>query len=148
MEETCSYPAPTGIYEALHYGDHLPYAKKSIVDTKCLSCIEPAEVDYENYWDQQDPDNVAEFCSNLYAVSGKCEEKLDGYYPNRDVTGCSFISTLKSTHGISLGSANVPAKVFAGIFAATTALLAGASVMLFRRDRRQNVSLAGEPILS
>jgi len=148
MEETCSYPAPAGIYEALHYGAELPYAKKSIVDSKCISCVEPKEVDYENYWDQQDADNVAEMCTNVYEMAGKCEEKLDGYYPNRDVSGCQFISTLKSTHGFSVGSANMPAKVMAGIFAASTALLAGAAMVLFRRDRRRNVNLAGEPILA
>jgi len=148
MEESCSYPAPAGLYEAIHYGAELPYTKQSIVDSKCISCVEPKEVDYENYWDQQDADTVAEVCTNLYAVSGKCEEGLDGYYPNRDVTGCRFIQTLESTHGITLGNTNVSAKVFAGVFAASTALLAGAAAVLFRRDRRRNVNLAGEPVLA
>mmetsp|Transcript_39908 Transcript_39908/g.71939 ORF Transcript_39908/g.71939 Transcript_39908/m.71939 type:complete len:149 (-) Transcript_39908:1053-1499(-) len=148
MEETCSYPAPNGIYEALHYGDSLPYSKKSIIDPGCISCKEPKEVDYQNYYDQQDADEVTEVCTNLYETAGKCEKGLDGYYPNRDVSGCSFISNLKSTSLISMPSANVPAKVFAGIFAVTTALLAAVSMTLFKRNRRQNVSFAGEPIIS
>lgn len=149
MEETCSYPAPDGIYEALHYGEHLPYAKKSIVDNKCISCVAPKEANYDNYWEaQQQEDAVAEFCYDLYALAGKCEEGLEGYYPYRDVTGCTFIHTLKSAHGLSLGGTNVPARVFAGIFAATTALLAAVSVYLFRKDKRRTINLADESILS
>eukprot|EP00584_Thalassiosira_punctigera_P007466 CAMPEP_0172542988 /NCGR_PEP_ID=MMETSP1067-20121228/13488_1 /TAXON_ID=265564 ORGANISM="Thalassiosira punctigera, Strain Tpunct2005C2" /NCGR_SAMPLE_ID=MMETSP1067 /ASSEMBLY_ACC=CAM_ASM_000444 /LENGTH=401 /DNA_ID=CAMNT_0013329313 /DNA_START=101 /DNA_END=1303 /DNA_ORIENTATION=+ len=115
LEETCSIAAPKGIYEATHYGDSLPYSKKSMVDSGCISCMEPKEVDYQNYWDQQDPDEATEVCTNLYEIAGKCEEGLDGYYPNRDVTGCSFIKTLKSSHSLSVPSASTPAKVFAGI---------------------------------
>jgi len=147
MEETCSYPAPTGIFEALHYGDELPYSKKSIVDSGCISCKEPAEVDYQNYWDQQDPDEVNDVCANLYEISGKCEEGLDGYYPNRDVSGCTFISALKSTSALSMPSGKA-SKVFAGIFAVTTASLAAVSITLFKRNRRANVNLVDEAVIS
>mmetsp|Transcript_36952 Transcript_36952/g.62855 ORF Transcript_36952/g.62855 Transcript_36952/m.62855 type:complete len:431 (-) Transcript_36952:180-1472(-) len=148
MEETCSLAAPEGIYEALNYGDSLPYSKKSLVDSGCISCKEPKEVDYQNYYDQQDPDEVTDVCSNLYEVAGRCEKGLDGYFPYRDVSGCSFIENLKSVSVVSMPSANVPAKVFAGIFAVTTAILAAISMTLFKKNRRQNVSLAGEPIIS
>ena len=145
MEETCSISAPKGIYEVVNYGATLPYSKKSIV-SGCISCKEPKEVDYNNYWDNQDPDEVTEVCTELYEVAGKCEENLDGYYPNRDVTGCGFISNLKSDR--RFGSGNVPAKVFAGIFAVTTLVLGAIAATLFKKNRRQNVSLAGEPIIS
>lgn len=147
-EETCSFPSPKGVYEALHYGESLPYAKKGMIDSGCISCKEPTEVDYENYWDQQDPDEVTDVCSRLYEEAGKCEENLDGYFPYRNNYGCSFISTLKTPSVVSLGSANIPAKVFAGIFAVTTAVLAAVSMTLFKRNRRQNVSLAGDAIIS
>lgn len=147
MEETCSYSAPDGLYEAMHYGDSLPYAKKSIVDHSCMSCMEPKDIDYNNYWDQEDADEVKEVCYELYEIAGKCETGLDGYFPYRDVTGCGFIQSLQSST-FSLPSASIPAKVFAGIFAVTTAALAGVSMVLFKRNRRQNVSLAGDAIIS
>jgi len=148
MEETCSYPAPAGIYEALNYGESLPYAKKSLVPSGCTSCMVPKEVDYDNYWEnQQEADEVSEVCAALYESSGKCEEGLDGYFPYRDITACSYIKTLKPT-GISMPSANIPAKVFAGIFAVTTAALAAVSMVLYKRNERQNVSLAGDAIIS
>ena len=148
MEETCSVEAPTGIYEAINYGDKLPYSKQSLVPSGCISCTEPVEVDYDNYdnyWDQ-DADEVTESCATLYEIAGKCEEGLDGYYPNRDNTGCNFISTLKSTGIVTRSSTT--AKVFAGIFAVTTAALAAVAMTLHKKNSRQNVSLAGEPIIS
>ena len=148
MEETCSVEAPSGIYEAINYGDKLPYSKQSLVPSGCISCKEPVDVDYDNYdnyWNQ-DADEVTESCETLYEIAGKCEEGLDGYYPNRDVTGCNFISTLKSTSIVNMSS--TPAKVFAGIFAVTTAALAAVAVTLHKKNSRQNISLAGEPIIS
>ena len=147
-EETCSYPAPSGIYEAVSYGDSLPYAKKSMIDSGCISCKEPTEVDYQNYWDQQDEDEVTDVCERLYEESGKCEEGLDGYFPYRDVSGCGFIKSLKESVTLSLPSASVPAKVFAGIFAVTTAAFAALAATLYKRNKRQNVSLAGGAIIS
>lgn len=148
MEETCSFPAPKGMYEALHYGENLPYSKKGIVDSGCISCKEPKEVDYNNYYDQQDADEVTDVCSTLYEAAGKCEENLGGYQPYRDNFGCNFIKNMQSPSILSMTNANVPAKVFAGIFAVTTVALAGVAAVLFKRNRRQNVSLAGDAIIS
>eukprot|EP00585_Thalassiosira_rotula_P012694 CAMPEP_0196130850 /NCGR_PEP_ID=MMETSP0910-20130528/1080_1 /TAXON_ID=49265 /ORGANISM="Thalassiosira rotula, Strain GSO102" /LENGTH=439 /DNA_ID=CAMNT_0041390233 /DNA_START=28 /DNA_END=1347 /DNA_ORIENTATION=+ len=145
LDDTCSVDAPKGIYEATNYGDSLPYAKKSMVTSGCISCLEPKEVDQQNYYDRQDPDEVTEVCTNLYEISGKCEEGLDGYYPNRDVTGCSFISGLKSSGS---KSRSVAAKVFTGIFAVTTVALAAVATTLYKKSQRQSVSLAAEPNLS
>lgn len=144
VEETCSYAAPTGIYEALHYGESLPYAKKSLIGSGCTSCKEPSSVDDQNYWDQQDADSVLEVCETLYASAGKCEEGLSGYSAYRDVSGCEYIKSLKNPSIISVGNTNIPAKVFAGIFGVTTVALAALSVVLLRKKNRQNVSLTGD----
>lgn len=138
IENTCSYPAPKGIYEALFYGASLPYAKKSMVQSGCVSCWYPGD----NYWEQQEQPEVTEVCSTLYEMSGKCEEGLDGYYPNRDVSGCSFIRSIESSSRVGSTSA----KVFAGIFAGLTAILAGVSAVFFKRGRRTNVNLADSVI--
>jgi hypothetical protein len=144
VEETCSYSAPTGIYEALHYGESLPYAKKSLIGSGCTSCKEPSNVEDQNNWDQQDADSVLEVCSNLYSTAGKCEEGLSGYSAYRDNSGCEYIKSLKNPAIISMGSTNIPAKVFAGIFGVTTIALAALTVSLCRQKHRQNVSLTDD----
>ena len=142
-EETCSYPAPKGTYEALNYGAKLPHSDKSLIDSGCISCKEPTETDNQNYWDQQDTDEVTDVCETLYGDSAKCEENLD-IYVYRDNTACNFIHSLKS-NTISLPSSGpaISATVFACFFALTTAFLGGMSVILFNRSRRTDVSLAG-----
>ena len=144
VEETCSYSAPTGIYEALHYGESLPYAKKSLVGSGCTSCKEPSNIEDQNNWDQEDADSVLEVCSNLYSTAGKCEEGLSGYSAYRDNSGCEYIKSLKNPAIISMGSTNIPAKVFAGIFGVTTIALAALTVSLCRQKHRQNVSLTDD----
>jgi hypothetical protein len=146
-EETCSYPAPSGTFEALNYGSSLPYSKKSLIDSGCLSCKEPSEQDYNNYWDNQDADQVTDVCERMYEMSGKCEENLKnlpyGTYPNN--LGCDFVKNIRAN---TIVPAAVPAKVFAGIFAATTVLLAGLTANLYKKSRRANVALAGDANVS
>jgi len=141
LEQTCSYPAPGGLYEALHYGESLPYAKKSMVDSDCIPCKEQQEVDYENYWDGEEEAAVTEACAGLYANAAKCERDLDGYFPDRDLTGCEFLAELQSTGQLRTANTDVTAKVFAGVFAVTTALLAAAATRLFQKNRRQKERL-------
>jgi len=147
-EETCTFPAESGLYEALNYGASLPYSKKSLVDYSCISCKEPKDVDYQNYYDAQDEDDVTDVCARLYEEAGKCEENLgggSGYFPYRNNLGCNFIKTLKTPSVFSsIAPSSVPAKVFAGIFAATTVALGAFAALTYKRSRRQNVSLASE----
>ena len=145
MEETCTWPAPDGIYEATHYGSSLPFKKESLVDTGCISCKEPKEYEYQNYYDQQDADEVTDVCENLYEEAAKCEKDLGGYHYYRDNSGCAFIEGLKVGNGKNMAT---PAKVFAGVFAVTTALLAAASVYYYKKNKRQNVSLTSDAMLS
>ena len=142
-EETCSYPAASGTYEALNYGQSLPYAKKSLIDNTCYSCKEPKEQDYQNYWDQQDEDEVTEICERMYEMSGKCEENIQGLpygvYPNN--MGCDFLNNIKSQ---SVLSRAVPAKVFASLFAVTTVALAALTVHLHKKSRMNSVNLVAD----
>lgn len=145
-DETCSFPAPKGIYEALHYGNSLPYAKKSLVDSGCVSCKEPTAANDQNEWDQQDADSVTQVCSTLYSSAAKCEENLKGYMAYRDNYGCTYIKSLKATSVVP--GANITAKAFAGIFGITTIVLAAVAVVLGRKANRQNVSLTGTETLA
>jgi len=142
-EETCSYPAPQGTFEALNYGSAMPYSKQSLIDSGCVSCKEPSEQNENNYWDNQDEDQVTDVCERVYEMSGKCEQNLQGLpygtYPNN--LGCDFVQNIRSA---SIIPQSVPAKTFAGIFAATTVLLAGMTVHLYQKSKRTNVALAGD----
>eukprot|EP00804_Cyclotella_cryptica_P015822 CCRYP_006326-RA/>CCRYP_006326-RA protein AED:0.02 eAED:0.02 QI:328/1/1/1/1/1/2/235/475 len=142
-EETCSYPAPSGTFEALNYGQKLPYSQKSLIDNSCISCMEPKEQDNKNYWDAQDDDEVTDVCERMYEMSGKCEENLQGLpygvYP--DNMGCDFVKSIKSA---SMVPTAIPAKVFAGLFAATTVLLGALTVNLYKKSQRNNVNLVAD----
>ena len=161
MDETCSYSAPDGVYEKFNYGKKLPYSSSSIVEHDCISCLEPAEEEdennnqdgnnnnnnnYNNNQDDAQPE-VLEVCERLYEPAGKCETNLQiyGMYPN--TMACEFISGLNhwSLAGVtsSLKSAkkNVTPSVLAGVFAATTVVLAAVAYNLNKKVRRQAVGL-------
>jgi len=145
MDETCSYPAPSGTYEKLSYGQALPYAEESLIDDNCISCKEPVDDDDNNNGDNDDEDEVLEICERLYEDAGKCESGLgDGvkYYPN--TYSCDFIDGLKAPGKMGGGGSSTIAasKVFAGLFAATTAVFAGVSYYLYQKAKRGNVDLA------
>mmetsp|Transcript_8114 Transcript_8114/g.17584 ORF Transcript_8114/g.17584 Transcript_8114/m.17584 type:complete len:407 (+) Transcript_8114:129-1349(+) len=150
MDETCSYPAPSGTFEKFNYGNALPYSaekEESLIDDECVSCKEPQDQDDQNNGDQDDEDEVLEVCERLYEDAGKCESGLeDGvtYYPN--TYACDFLSTLKAPGKMSGGgSSSVSAsKVFAGLFAATTCVFAGVSYYLYQKARRANVNLSSQ----
>jgi len=143
MDETCSFGAPSGIYEKLNYGQTLPYSSENLIDSNCVSCKEPAEYDENNNGDQQDADEVTEVCERLYEESGKCETNLGSVtaYPN--TYACDFIKTLKAGGGtITAKNSAIPAKTFAGVFAVTTVMFAGVSYWLHQKLQRSNVNLA------
>merc|ERR1719148_95143 len=147
MDETCSYPAPSGTYENFNYGQALPYSadnKESLIDDDCVSCKEPQDQDDQNDGDQDDADEALEVCERLYEDAGKCESGLESgvtYYPN--TYSCDFIETLQAPGKMAgeSGSSIAASKVFAGLFAATTVLFAGVSYHLYQKTSRSNVNL-------
>lgn len=141
-DETCSYTAPKGLYEAINYGASLPYSKNSIIDSGCISCKEPSDVSEQNEWDQQDADSVTQVCSALYSTAAKCEEGLKGYFAYRDNYGCDYIKSLKGASVVP--GANIGAKAAAGIFGITTVIFAVLAAVLTKKSQRQNISLTDE----
>merc|ERR1711933_211498 len=97
MDEMCPYDAPKGVYEALYYGNSLPYSSESLVTDECISCMAPKDEDQDgnqnqngnnnNYYynngnnnngnnnnnGDEEEDEVKEFCEQLYEEAGKCE---------------------------------------------------------------------------
>ena len=142
-DETCSFAAPEGIYEKLNYGQSLPYSKQSLVENNCISCAEPTEYDEQNYYDQQDADEVTDVCERLYEDAGKCETGMNIYNPN--TYACNFIQTLKASGGlnsVSVYAVAHPSKVLAGVFAATTVIFAGTACYLHSKVQRSKVNLS------
>ena len=145
MDETCSNPAPTGIYEKLSYGQVLPYSTESLVANNCWSCKEPADYNNQNNNDQQDADALLEVCENVYAEAGKCETGLaDGVTYYKNTYGCSYIATLHAPGKKTHSSMSVPtSKIFTGLFAVTTLVFGGVAYYLYQKVRRQKVNLSG-----
>lgn len=142
MDEMCSYPAPSGTYEKFSYGQALPYESENLIDNGCLSCKEPQEYDQNNNGDQEDEDEVIEICESMYEDSAKCESGLaDGVTYYKNTYGCNFIKSLKAPGKMSSKSSVSASKVFAGLFAATTIVLAGVAYYLYDKSRRANVAL-------
>jgi hypothetical protein len=145
MDETCSWPAPSDTFSNFFSGQELPYAEENLIDDYCVSCMEPKEYDENNNGDQDDEDEVVEVCERLYEDAAKCESSLaDGttYYPN--TYGCEILKSLKKPGKMGTQSSGVSAaKVFAGLFAATTIVLGGVAYYMYDKSRRSNVALSG-----
>lgn len=159
MDEVCSYPAPEGTYENFNYGNALPYSSESIVSNECISC---KQVDndnnnnnnnnngndqYQNYNQNQEEAEVLEVCERLYEDAGKCESNLNiyGMYPT--TLACDFISGLKASgktrifSSLAEAKASVTPSVLAGLFAASTVLLAGVAYHFHTKLQRQSIGL-------
>lgn len=146
-DETCSFQADDCLYEKFSYGQSLPYSSESLISSECISCKEPQDANDQNNGDQQDEDEVLEICERLYEDAGKCESGLaDGvtYYPT--TYGCDFISSLHAPG--KMNSANKSsvsaAKVFAGLFAVTTAIFGAVAFYFHKKQERGNVKLSGQ----
>lgn len=171
MDETCSYSAPTGVYEKYHYGKSLPYSSESIISNDCISCMQPAEEDenenqnnnnnnnnqnynnnngdynYNYNQEEQEEPEVLEFCTNLYQDAGKCESSMNIYNHWPNTMACEFIQGLNPWGKTRIFSSfaeakkNVTPGVLAGVFAVTTAAFGGVSYFLHRKLQRQSVGL-------
>lgn len=150
MDEGCSYEAPKGAFEKFNYGQTLPYTSDSLVQSNCISCKEPQDANEQNNNDQQDADEVLEVCEQLYQQAAKCEENLPSgttYYAN--TYGCNLVKSLKApgkSSSRSSHSSGTASKVFASLFAITTAAFAGIAYYFYQKAERNNVSLVKESV--
>jgi len=130
-------------------GKELPYSSESLVNEKCISCMELADNngdDDGNNNDQEDEDAVIEMCEELYDQAGKCESGLDDVqYPNTNA--CTYMQGIQImrqdgiiTTGFSAGSKGVAA--FIGVFAATSVLLGAYVYYLKTKLDRAKIDLS------
>ena len=63
----------------------MTFTGKSMVSTSCTSCAK-----YGNDYNQN---GVSDFCDAIYEIAGKCESKMQTYYPNE--AACGYIEGIK-----------------------------------------------------
>jgi hypothetical protein len=115
-DDTCTSFAQDG--DSMFYqntGSSMPYSEQSMVSFSCMSC------DNGNY-------EANDFCSGIYAYSGKCETKMNVDYPNE--SSCSYIEGIKIIRedGVIRTTATKKSKAAAvciGVFLTIAVLLAG-----------------------
>ena len=136
-DETCSTPAPSGVYEKNnYYGKSLPYSKDSLVESNCVSC---EQVDRNDQNNNNYNREVAEVCTNTYEASAKCEKGMSVSYPKTD--DCDYI-TKTSVKQASSGGGGGAAVAFAWIFAISTVTLGAYSYKLYSEKSRGKVGLS------
>lgn len=131
-DDTCTVFADEGaeLFELSHGGMQLPYSKQSLVSLECMSCDGYGEVN--------------ELCQNLYEVSGKCETKMDLYYPNENA--CSYLDGIKVIRedGVIRTTAtrkSTAAAVLTGIFLTIAVLLSAYVYYLRTKLGRARINL-------
>jgi len=132
-DETCTVAAEEGadIFKMVHNGMTLPYSVSSIVSLQCMSCGGYSEVN--------------EMCEGLYEVAGKCETKMDVYYPNE--SACSYLEGIRIIRedGVIRTSAtrkSTAAAITTGLFLSAALLLSGYVYYLRTKLGRARINLA------
>lgn len=153
-DDSCTTPADEKYGANLYYaltGTNLPYSGTNIIDVDCLACKEPDQDQNQNQNqqgnDQQDPDDVAEVCENIYTMAGKCEINLPQgttYQPNNNA--CNYMKGIKIVRSdgtvFAQAKANKTASAFIGIFAVSFVLLTMYVYYLKTKLDRASINLA------
>lgn len=94
-DDTCTTMASGVTFYDL-MGFNMPYDDTSIVDSACVSCLEPVEADEQNEGDAEDADAVLESCENIYSMSGKCEANLpSGMVSSPNNAACNYMEGIR-----------------------------------------------------
>merc|ERR1712032_775870 len=132
-DDTCTVFADDGeeMFELVHNGMSLPYSKQSLVSLDCMSCGGYGEVN--------------DLCESLYEISGKCETKMNLYYPNE--SACAYLDGIKIIRedGVIRTSAtrkSTAAAVTTGLFLTAAFLLSGYVYYLRTKLGRARINLA------
>jgi len=127
-------------------GQSLPYSSETLIGADCFSCVEPQDVNQQNNQDQQDDDEIKEFCLELYQAAGKCENKLSNYSGEPNNNACTYMKGIKITrsNGVIISGAankNKVASAFVGIFAVSFVLLGAYVYYLKTKLDRAKINL-------
>jgi hypothetical protein len=117
-------------------GSALPYAKASILDMDCMSCLEPTDNNYSGN-DADDADDVANVCEAVYTLSGKCEQAMYNN-ANQNNNACGYLEGIKiSREDGTIVTADLRANRTAGTFVFLfTAAFVGLSVYTYHLKKK------------
>jgi hypothetical protein len=131
-DDSCTAFATEGdkLFYAL-MGYELPYSNDSLVSTRCLKCSASDET-------------TKQVCTDVYALSGKCETKMSISYPNE--SSCDYIEGIKIVRqdGSIRSSTTRKSKTAAvaiGVFMTLSVLLAGYVYYLRTKLTRAQINL-------
>lgn len=143
-DDTCTSFASNGknLFKST-FGYSLPYSSHSLVSTRCFECTQYDE-------DQDNNDNnrqveLQQVCKNVYAMSGKCETRMNIDYPNE--SSCNYIDGVKiiQKDGVMRTFTTRKSKAAAvaiGFFLTLAVLLAGYVFYLRTKLSRAQINLA------
>lgn len=143
----CTTAAANGVYEQYNYNAALPYSKKSVVGTDCLSCLEAAEANDDGNGNNYYSYEPSEFCTELYEESAKCEKKLKAKSKDyRDTGSCDYINNiLPSLESVyKRGGSGGASTAFAWIFFVSTLGASGAAYHFYTQVQRSSVGLSSK----
>lgn len=112
----------------------LPYTSQSMVSMSCTQCGAYNNGAYA----------ISNFCSSIYEIAGKCESKMNIYYPNE--AACSYIEGIKIIRedGVIRTAATKKSKaasIAIGCFLTVAVLLAGYVYYLRTKLSRARINL-------
>jgi len=112
----------------------MAYTTQSMVSMACTSCSGYSNGGY----------GVSDFCTSIYEIAGKCESKMNIYYPNE--AACSYIEGIKIIRedGVIRTAATKKSKAAAvaiGVFLTIAVLLAGYVYYLRTKLSRAKINL-------
>jgi hypothetical protein len=114
----------------------MSFTGRSMVSTSCTSCSK-----YGNDYNQN---GVSDFCDSIYEIAGKCESKMQTYYPNE--AACGYIAGIKIIRqdGVIRSSATRKSKaasISIGVFLSISVLLAAYVYYLRTKLSRAKINL-------
>jgi len=147
-DSSCTTYAPSGTYERYNYYSTLPYSKKSMVDSGCISCLQDDGNDdnYNKYYNKYYNAEASEMCQAVYEQSAKCETNLKSMaVAYRDTSSCDYIKNimpaLENVYNHKGGRIDTPYTVF---FVMTTIAASAAAYYFHTKVERANVALSSQ----
>lgn len=142
-DEECTVKDKSGAYKA-YYGSSLPYSRKSIVGSGCMSCKNPYYVAYDDDQNNNNDNNEAsELCMELYEQSGKCETNMKIDYPTTNA--CNYIhNVVPSMEKLFDGTKMAPTSTLTVFFGMMCVALLGVCYYLFKHQKTMNINLSDQ----
>jgi hypothetical protein len=153
-DASCTTAAPSGTYEKYNYNYALPYSKKSIVDTTCISCKEQDDNNNDDNNNNNNGNNnnnyqaaePIEMCQEIYEQSAKCEKNLKSKESTyRDTGSCTYINkVLPALEKVYHRKGGGAATGFAVFFSITTVAASAAAYYFYTKVERTSVDLSNK----